>query len=188
VTVTYGAANEIYNTLTGFTDGAASFNISLPAGTHNLTVNVTDITDNIILSNILVVADQSTFTLALDPGPYYINIPFNLLINGAKDRDNGLLNGDINVIITSNQPGEDAYNATANFVDGNAVISLTMTTPANHTLTVQVEGVTASSNIEVNVVDNVSGFNIVLAASGDKTAGIPFGLLYQMQLVCPEQP
>jgi hypothetical protein len=175
VTVAYGV-NEVYSSSTGFTDGSASFNISLPAGTENLTVNVAGITNNVIITDFVVVTDQSTFTLALDPGPYYINNPFNLLINGARDRDNVLLSGNINVIITSNQPGEDVYNATANFVEGNAVISLTMTTPANHTLTVQVEGVTTSGNIAVNVEDNISDFNIELASAGDKTAGSAFGL------------
>ena len=178
VTVTHGAANEVYNTLTGFTDGAASFNISLPAGSEILTVNVSGITNDIVISDLVVVADQSTFTLALDPvaGPYYINNPFDLVINGAKDRDGASLIGDINVIITSDQPGEEGYNATANFVDGNAVISLTMTSPVLHLITVQVAGVTASNDVSVNVVDNISGFNIELASAGDKTAGSSFGL------------
>ena len=178
VTVSSSISGTEYNSATTFTAGSASISLSLPVGTHDLTVAVTGVTISEVHTGLVVVANQSDFTLGLTPsgGPFYNFEAFTLDIIGAKDLDGFDLSGNINVTITSNQADGEVYNLPANFIAGAAHINLVLETVANHTLTVDVSGVTASKTIAVNVLDNTSDFSVALNVAGDKTAGSSFDL------------
>ena len=180
VSITSSISGSVYNSTSSFTTGAATVPLSLAVGTHNLTVTITGVTNSVVYNDLVVVADQSGFTLALNPsgGPFYIFDPFILEISGAKDLDGVNLAGAHNVKVMSNQ-GDDSivYNGPANFIAGAINLNLVLSTiAAPHTLTVAIGGVTLSKQISLTTLDNTSNFTLALAILGGKIAGTSFDL------------
>jgi len=186
VTVTSNKADGVvFNADATFADGEATVTISLNTitdeieGHHNLTTVITGISGDVVVENVEVAADLSGFTLAIDPvsGPFYQNNPFDLVISGATDLDGVSLTGVLLVTVTSDQADGVVHNEAVNFESGGVSIPITLETVFDsHTLTVEIAGVTESKTVSVNVLTNASGFDLALAETGDKTAGVSFDL------------
>ncbi|MFN2431149.1 MAG: hypothetical protein ABR574_14150, partial [Cryomorphaceae bacterium] len=93
--------------------------------------------------------DGSGFTVA-DPGGQTAGQEFNLGISDASGVDGVLLESSINVTVTSDLDGV-VHNATVSFTGGAANVPVTLTTADDHTLTVNVDGVTADETVTVTV-------------------------------------
>jgi len=93
--------------------------------------------------------DNSDFTLT-DPGTQTSGSEFNVDITGAQDIAGNALDGSVNVTVTSDQDGE-VHNAAVTFSSGSASVPVTLTAEAEHTLTVDVDGVTDDKTIQVTV-------------------------------------
>jgi predicted Zn-dependent protease len=180
VIVTSQIDGERYNANASFTAGGSSVTIQLPnAGSHQLTVSIADVTDPVVVENVKAVdTDASGFIIDLaDPGDKFSGIPFDLNISNATDIAGDLLNGDINVLITSNEEVGNVFNGSVTFIGGEASLTISLTTVATHTLTTTVVGVTLPVDLENVVVSaDGSGFIVALAETGDKYQGVPFGL------------
>jgi hypothetical protein len=180
VTVTSDIDGSVYSAATVFISGSATVPLTLTANTHDLTITVTGITNPETITDLVIAADQSDMSLALDPsgGPFYTFEPFTLEITSAKGLNGVNLSGSYTVTVTSDISGDgQIYNASTTFTGGATDIILTLETVANpHTLTVSIQGITNDETIQVNAQDNVSGFDLALEVTGDKTAGSSFNL------------
>lgn len=161
-----------------FSGGEASITITLEEpGLHTLTVSIATITESETIV-ITVKEDESGFTLE-PPGDQFANIPFLLNIQDARDKDGDFITEAL-VTIESDEDGVVFSGLVSGFdTNGNVDIEITLTTvtdPNDHTLTVTIEGITDPETTTVNVKENVSGFDVVLADVSEKTAGTSFDL------------
>ena len=174
-----GNEGEIYSQAFLFTEGALELTLTLSiAETHLLTLTLPELAgdNNQASVEVLVAPDLSAFTLNHTP-PVYQNNPFDLFIIDATDLDGDLLSGSFTVSVTSNIPeDEEIFQGTVAFSNGNAILNLILTEVAEYTLTVEVQGITNTEILEVDVLGNVSGFDIALTVAGDKIAGEAFSL------------
>jgi hypothetical protein len=93
--------------------------------------------------------DSSGFTVA-DPGGQTSGEVFNLELSNAQGIDGELLEGSINVTVSSNLDGE-VQNTGISFSGGSATVPVTLSTANDHTLTVNVSGVTDNQTVVVTV-------------------------------------
>ncbi|KJS79971.1 MAG: hypothetical protein JM58_19375 [Peptococcaceae bacterium BICA1-8] len=97
--------------------------------------------------------DLSNFAVALvDGGDKTTGFPFGISITNAVGADGNTLSGEINITVTSDQVDGVVYNSAVDFVAGGRAFPITLVAIANHTLTVEVAGVTGSKQLTVNVV------------------------------------
>jgi hypothetical protein len=61
------------------------------------------------------------------------------------------LEGEFNLIVTSDREEGEVYNGPVSFTKGNAAVQVTLTALGKHTLTVTIEGVSSSETLEVTV-------------------------------------
>jgi hypothetical protein len=94
--------------------------------------------------------DGSGFSLT-DPGQQTAGEEFNLAITDAQDVSGESLNGSVNVVVTSSVDGE-VFGDPITFTDGSASVPVTLNTADDHTLTVNVDGVSNDEDIQVTVV------------------------------------
>lgn len=100
--------------------------------------------------------DLSGFDVKLAvPGDKTAGVAFDLSITNARGTDGSALSGDINVTVTDSVYGK-VHNAPITFTIGTAAIPVTLTTEADHVLTVAVTGVTNSEAVNVTVVAAVT--------------------------------
>jgi hypothetical protein len=173
----------IFNQDVSFTTGEASFSIALEqAGTHDLTITIDGVTQSVTVVNINATNDLSGFSLDLDPpaGPFYQAIPFTLKIIGAKDVANTFID-QAAIIVTSDLEGvvfdeEVIFSPSPGDADLE-IILFEVSSPGNHILTVEIEGVTNPETIELVIEANNSGFDIELDDPEiDIVAGVPFDI------------
>ena len=164
--VVVSAEDESLNDVSGdvVTDGAGI--TYTPAGAQadqDVTIVVkandgtTDSTGNVTITvtvgSVPADADLSEFSAGLvDAGDKIQGIIFGLAITGAKDIAGNNLSGDINVTVTSNQADGEVFNGTLAFTGGAVNFPIDLFTVANHTLTIEVAGVTDSVDVPVTVV------------------------------------
>ncbi len=128
--------------------------------------------------NDLLGFDRSGFSVE-HPGKQIKDAEFNLLISNARDESGDLINGSINVTISSNQTEGEVHNEVVPFTSGAAEVPVTLTTVDFHDLTVAVAGVlTPVILVGVEVLDeDMSGFNLSVTPAGDQITGDPFTLV-----------
>ncbi len=96
--------------------------------------------------------DQAGFTVApVQAGDKTAGKAFELNITGATDVSGSYLDGDFNLIITSDREEGEVYNGPVTFTKGNTAVRVTLTALGKHTLTVTIEGVPGSGTLEVTV-------------------------------------
>jgi hypothetical protein len=178
-----GVDGEIYNVEFTFVDGELDLPLTLiTVAIHELTITLDGLnSNNIAVINVEVLPDLSAFELEIAPDPLvipvYQNNPFDLVIFNALDLDGLELDGEFLVSITSDVAGEEEiFEGQVNFVSGLASVSLSLPTITTYILTVEVEGITESQDISVDVVFNPSGFSAELADPSDKVAGVDFDI------------
>ncbi len=106
--------------------------------------------------NIHVKEDKSDALVNLvELGDKVAGETFDLTISQAKDRDGILFSSEHNVTVITNQSEGTVYNGDVSFLNGNVVISIPaekIKTAGSHILTVNIQGVTTSSELAVEVV------------------------------------
>jgi hypothetical protein len=110
----------------------------------------TDETGTVVGTAEVVFVDNSVFSLT-DPGQQTAGEEFNLAITDAQDVSGESLNGSVNVVVTSSVDGE-VFGDPITFTDGSASVPVTLNTADDHTLTVNVDGVSNEEDIQVTVV------------------------------------
>jgi len=99
--------------------------------------------------------DLSGFDVQLAvPGDKTAGIAFDLSITNANGTDGAALSGDVNVTVTSDQDNT-VHNAAVTFTDGTVTVPVTLATEGEHTLTVNVAGVTNPETVNVTVTEAV---------------------------------
>ncbi|MDR9787247.1 MAG: GLUG motif-containing protein [Peptococcaceae bacterium MAG4] len=89
--------------------------------------------------------DQAGFKVALaQAGDKTAGNAFELSITGAIDVSGSYLDGDFNLIVTSDREVGEVYNGPVTFAKGNAAVQVTLTALGKHILTVTVAGASGS--------------------------------------------
>ncbi len=109
------------------------------------------------------------------PGRKSIDTPFNIVITEAKTQERTPLVGDFEVTVTSNQDEGEVFDSEVTFSAGSVTIPITLdTTLGDHILTVQIEDLDVTEDLNVRIDD--SEFDVQLQASGSKGTEIEFNL------------
>lgn len=80
---------------------------------------------------------------------------FNLMLTDAKDADGNLLNGNNTVTVGTNQSEGQVYHQEVAFVGGAATLPVALTTLREHNLTVLIDGISSSQNLNAYVYSMV---------------------------------
>ncbi|NBC25951.1 MAG: hypothetical protein GVY08_03750 [Bacteroidetes bacterium] len=129
--------------------GQATFNATSTTAQPNVDFTFTEQVNSNSDSALGSFEDNSDFSLT-DPGTQTSGVEFNVEITGAQDIAGNALDGSVNVTVNSDQDG-DVHDAAVTFTSGSASVPVTLTTVAEHTLTVNVDGVTDDKTIQVTV-------------------------------------
>lgn len=177
VTVTSDQSDgSVHNQTVTFTNGSATVPVSLTeVATHNLTVEVTGVTNPVIVEVVVVAVDLSGFDISTTTVQRTAGKAFNLVIENATDVSGSPLNGNLNVTVTSDLQGE-LISGAWNFVNGGVLVNITLSIAGEHTLTVEVTGVTDDETIIIQVsagaLSNIAFFTPERAITAGGTSEI----------------
>jgi|GEM_PF-1161412 len=162
VKVTSDRDGELYNAVAEFTEGASSVPVILTfVGEHILTVEIAGVTNatdpaGLTVNVVDLDDDQSGAKIALAvPGDKTTEVQFGVNISEAKDASGNSIEGNVNVKVTSDLDGV-LYDAAAQFTEGAASVPVTLNTVGDHTLTVEITGVSNKTDpvdLAVKVVE-----------------------------------
>ncbi|MEX0720932.1 MAG: invasin domain 3-containing protein, partial [Balneolaceae bacterium] len=119
------------------------------------------------------VEDASGFDAALAiAGNKAAGEAFNLEITNGTGTDGNALSGEINVTVTSNQPDGEVFNGSITFTGGAAIVpDIELEKADDHTLTVNVTGVTSNENVNVTVDPTEANYFTLTSAESEWAAG-----------------
>ncbi len=110
---------EVFNADVTFSDGSATVeDITLNhVGDHDLTVDVTGVTDDVVVKDVTVeAADQSGFDLAMDEDPITEGDTAQVNVTNAQDAaGDAISSAAVAVTITSDQAEDEVFNDNVDF-------------------------------------------------------------------------
>jgi hypothetical protein len=130
--------------------GQVTFTATSTTPQSDITFTFTEQDQNNINTAIGSFIDNSGFSLT-DPGPQSEGEEFNLVITDAQNVSGESLDGTVNVVVNSDID-DIVHNDTVTFTEGSASVPVTLTTVDDHTLTVNVDGISDNQSIQVTVV------------------------------------
>jgi hypothetical protein len=97
--------------------------------------------------------DHSGFTVDIaDQDTIIAGVEFKLSITEAKGIFGNVLNGEINVTVSSNTVVGEVYKGMTTFDEGNATVEIRLDIVGEHALDIYVEGITSTQQIQVEVI------------------------------------
>jgi hypothetical protein len=154
----------IYNQFIPFTAGSAELTLLLEdLGWHNLVFTVEGVATTQILE-VELKTDLSGFTALPVPDNQHAGIPFTISLQGAINRD-GVVGAAARVVISSDQPDQEVFNAIVSNFDENGNVDLPITLyhvsdPASHLLTITIDNITETQTVSVVVEESASNFTV----------------------------